>query len=341
MKTAVLGGRGLFGTRVAEGLAEYGRHTVSLRPDKRSPHLPSTDTVTYGSVDVLNGPFEELVEAFAGCDSLVSSLGVPTTSPLSGAEYARTRLVGVTERVLKAAVDAGVERVVLLGTYLTAWHRTNPGFGLASRHPYVEARLVEAESAVEMGQRYGVSVCVLEVPYVFGTGAGERQNWREILFDGLRQPVTLFPTGGTSVITSQQLADAVVGAVERGEHGARYPLSDLDLTWRELISHALEAMERRAPIMGVPVPVAQMVAGGVVRRLQKQGQLGGLSADHIVEDILARHIYVDATESRRVLRYRPGGVPHAIRDTARAAYGLAPEPRREVPAPVRARRARV
>ena len=212
--------------------------------------------------------------------------------------------------------------MVVLGSYFTAWERMHPDAGFASRHPYVTARVDQSNRAIAAGGEFGAEVCVLEIPYVFGTIRGEGKRWKEMLFDRLRHPIVFFPTGGTSVVTSVQVGQAVAGALERGEHGGRYPLNDIDLTWRELLSHALEAMGRRPPIVGVPAWMAEFAARSMGRSLEGRGLTSGLDPRYLIRDIMVQHMYVDATESRDVLRYRPGGVPQAIRAVVREAYGI-------------------
>ena len=227
----------LFGDRVAEGLAARGGQVVSLRVDRNALPPDPAVPLAYGAVDLNTTSVGDLVGVFTGCDALVASLSVPTTTSATG-ESMRVALVKRADLVVRAALEAGVGKIVLLGSYYTAWDRMHPGSGFASRHPYVAARIAEAQSATALGEKFGASVCVLEVPCVFGAGAGEQFHWRDVVFDRLHKPVIMFPFGGTSAITSQQLADAVIGALENGRHGGRYPLSDMELTWREIFSRA-------------------------------------------------------------------------------------------------------
>lgn len=285
---------------------------------------PLLGVVEQRLLDVFSADETQLQRAFAGCDVLVYALGPDDREEVEGdpAAYFQTRLVETTERVVRAACRVGVRKVVVLGSYFTAWDRMHPDRGFASRHPYVAARLAQSERAIDAGQEFGASVCVLEIPYVFGTIRGEGRRWKKILLDRFRGPLVFFPTGGTSVVTSVQVGQAVAGAVERGAHGARYPLSDIDLTWRELIAHVQEALGRRAPIIGVPGWVAEFAARRMGRSLKARGLSSGIDPAWVIRDIMTQHMYVDAVESREVLRYRPGGVPQAIWAVVRESYGI-------------------
>lgn len=288
---------------------------------------PLLGIVEHRILDAFAADDHTLVRAFSGCEALVYALGPDDREEVAGdpTEFFETRLVETTERVVRAACRAGVRRVVVLGSYFCTWERMHPDLGFASRHPYVAARVAQAERAVAAGEEFGARVSVLEIPYVFGTIRGEGKRWKTLLFDRLRGPVVFFPTGGTSVVTSVQVGQAVAGAVERGEHGARYPLNDIDLTWRELISHVQEATGRRAPIVGVPRWLAEYAARSMGRSLASRGLSPGINPKYVIRDIMTQHMYVDASHSREVLRYRPGGVPQAIWAVAREAYGITDE----------------
>lgn len=288
---------------------------------------PLLGIVEHRILDAYSADERTMTRAFNGCEALVYALGPDDRDEVTGdpAEYFQTRLVETTERAVRAACRAGVNRVVVLGSYFATWERMHPDLGFAARHPYIAARVAQSERAVAAGQEFGATVSVLEIPYVFGTIRGEGKRWRSMLFDRVDGPVVFFPTGGTSAVTSVQVGQAVAGAIERGEHGARYPLNDIDLTWRELISHVQEALGRRAPIIGVPAWVAEFGARAMGRSLKAKGLTSGIDPKYVIRDIMMQHLYVDASRSREVLRYRPGGVPQAIWAVVREAYGITDE----------------
>lgn len=337
---------GLFGHRVAQELVTHGHHVISVRPRPVGTDSAPESGAEHRNVDPASASAAEIEYALRGADALICSLGAPGNRTPGHRvpapdEYSRSRLAEITDHTLRAAIAAGVTRVVVVGSYLATWDRMHPELGVAGHHPYVAARIDAAERAIAIGDEHGVRVSIVEIPFVFGAGAGESARyWRPILFDRVLRPLVLFPHGGTSTITSEQLAQALVGAVESGRHGVRYPLSDMDLTWREMISHIHKALERRPPIVGVPAWAAKGMTERAIRDLEAKGGLGGLDPEHLLSDILTHRVFVDATESREVLRYRPGGVPQAIRDTARAAYDIPLEPRRPRPEFAAGRRSR-
>ncbi len=322
---SVLGGTGLLGQRASAELVARGHDVFSVSRNPIPPGRRRLVEVEQRCADIVAADTATLRKVLSGADALVYALGPDDRCQVRGdpAAFFQACLVETTERVIRVAGATGVERIVLLGSYFTTWERMHPDSGFASRHPYVQARVDQLAAAVAAAGEAGVRLCVLEIPYVFGLIDGEGQRWRELLFDRTSKPVVLFPTGGTSVITSIQVGEAVAGALQRGEHGACYPLSDIDLTWREILSHVLQARGKtRTPIFGAPAWLTQLGVRSMARSLEARGLRSGLDPRYVVRDVLTQHMYVDATESRDVLRYTPGGVPQAIRALVRDAYGL-------------------
>lgn len=145
-----------------------------------------------------------------------------------------------------------MRRAVVLGTYFTAWARQRPDIDMVGHHPYVHARQDQLDMVLALDGP-GFATMVLEIPYVFGTVPGQVPSWKEWRFDRVRaMPVVLYPAGGTSVVTADQVGQAVTGAVERGTWGSSYPLSDVVVTWRQLLEVVVEALGRRSPVVTIP-----------------------------------------------------------------------------------------
>ena len=47
---------------------------------------------------------------------------------------------------------------------------------------------------------------------------------------------TFFTKGGTTMVTINQVAQAVAGAIEKGKGGTCYPVGWYNKTWKELLS---------------------------------------------------------------------------------------------------------
>lgn len=333
MNVLVIGGTGLLGQHTAAELLARG-HAVTLIGRRPAPALlPALDhpDVRLFALDVWSAPDDTLRHLAQGHDACVYALGPDdrTLHPAPAARYLQDHLVVQTERILTAARAAGVRRAVVLGSYFATWHRMRPELRFAESHPYVQARVDQARRAVAAGggqHTHGMDVCVLEIPYVFGTVPGQVPMWKT-LYDRLRTvPLPLYPVGGTSVVTAAQVGQAAAAASEKGEHDARYPLADEQLTWTALLGLMLHALDRRRPVVGVPRVLLEPGARYLGRRLARGGRESGIDPRHVLRHVMYQRLFVDPAESLRVLGYRRGGVPEAIAETVAASYPDAPPP---------------
>lgn len=329
MKVLILGGTGMLGAAAATELLRRG-HQVEAVARTPAPSGATFERVKVHALDVFTASEAELTTLLLGVDGLVYALGPDDREaiPAPALAYFQEHLVDQTERIMLAARRAGVKRAALLGSYFCTFDRLHPEWQLAAHHPYVRARVQQAGIAVQAGQGWGehlhMDVMVLELPYVFGVTPGRLPFWKAVLFDRLRRlPVVLYPRGGTAAVTTTQVAAAVAGALERGQHGAHYPVGDLNLTWNELIGTVLGTLGERRPVVNVPMFLAQQAMRAEQRALTRAGLQGGLSPLHLMPDIMYRHLYLDGQPSQQQLGYAPGGVLDALRDTVRAAYPAA------------------
>lgn len=326
MRVMVLGGTGLLGHETVRVLLERGHEVTLLARHSPPQSLTALRDLPVVIADAVTTQPDEFAHLLSGFDAAVYAMGPDdrTTHEGEADAFFETHLFGATERLVEGARLAGVGQVVLMGSYFTTWARMRPDLDLAAHHPYVRARLAQSARAFAAGggrAAGGTDVMVLEIPYVFGSIPGQVPHWKRLLFDVVRKgPVALFLDGGTSVVSSRQVGEAAVGALEHGSHGGQYPLADVDWTYHELATRIRSALGKSRLVVDVP---GWLVAPGVKllgRRWGMTGQSAGLDPSHIVPDILSQQIYVDGAGSRAVLGWTPGGVPEALIDTLRASY---------------------
>src|SRR5690606_1229536 len=90
---------------------------------------------------------------------------------------------------------------------------------------------------------------------------GQRPLWQMFLdLVASREGVVPVLGGSTSSVTVRQVAQAAVGAMEHGEHGARYPINGYDLSYAEFHRMCCEALGRN-PDDVVVVPLEAVLPG--------------------------------------------------------------------------------
>ena len=82
----------------------------------------------------------------------------------------------------------------------------------------------------------GFDVAVLELPYIFGTQPGRKPVWVFLVENVMSmKSVTMYPRGGSTMVTVKQVGQALAGAIERNRGGSCYPIGYYNMTWKEML----------------------------------------------------------------------------------------------------------
>lgn len=326
MKVLTLGGTGLLGQYTARALLAAGHEPLLVARRRPVKLLDGLADVPVIKLDVDAADDATLREALGSADALVYALGPDDREihKAPAAAYFKRYLVDRTSRVAQLARQAGIQRMVICGSYFSAWSRMHPEQQMPERHSYVHSRVEQARQAIEHGGGQsvgGMDVCVLEIPYVFGAVPNQVPFWKEWLFDRLlRMPVIVYPRGGSSVVTAHQVGQAAAAAALVGRHEARYPLADLQLDWASLLKLILPELGRVPRVFTVPRILAEPAAYKMGWDLARAGKQAGVDPKRLMRDIMYREIFVDPVAARLELGLPSGGVPLAIAETVRACY---------------------
>ena len=171
MRVGVTGGAGFIGSHVVDALVAAGHDVIVV--DGRPPHRPDVDHV---GVSVLDAP--ALAEATAGLDALFHLAAVADVNDVVRDPIAAVDLnVGGTARVLEAARQNGIGRVILAST---VWVYSSVAasdaavvdegacFSLATaRHVYTSSKLAAEMLCHDYGNMYQLPFTILRygIPY--------------------------------------------------------------------------------------------------------------------------------------------------------------------------------
>ena len=318
MKVMIVGGTGFIGYHSALEFLKNGHKVTSLSLDDidLTDWYPKEVDVHYG--DVFKMSEDDFIDLFTGHDALVYAVGPDDrfTPPAPAYEFFFERLVTHPSRLASAAQKAGVKKFVVANSYFAYYHRLHPEKKLTEKHPYIRCRVEQAQALIDAGDS-GMNVCVLELPYIFGAMPQRVPLWKDVLLDMLISMSTVYyPQGGSTMISVENVAGAVYGAVMNGRHGARYPVGDVNMNWNSMLEIMLSAMGTPKKIVNVPCLLVTLYGVKHKREYSRQGKEMGLNPVKLMRDIQCQHLYYDADElSRKELGYSGGGVEAAIRKT--------------------------
>ena len=323
-RVMIVGGTGLLGYHAALELLKRGYQVsaLALEDVDLKGWYPKEIHVEYG--DVFSMTPQELRELMKGHYAMVYAMGPDDRSvPQAPASlFFGEKLVDTAARVFDAARRAEVKRSVLLGSYFHHFHRLMPHLGLATRHPYIMAR-IEQEIAVLDAVGKGMDVMILELPYIFGTMPNRVPLWKEVFFDRLltMNPV-LYPDGGSSMVCAGNVAEAIAGAISKGVHAHRYAIGDQNLRWKEMFAIMFAAIGVRRRFIHVPHWIAAIAGSYMMFRERRRSKEPGLNLAYIFKDVISRDFFLEPDQSAILLGYGSCDVKEAIAETARACYPL-------------------
>lgn len=317
MKIVIIGGTGFLGYHAGLEFLRRGHHVtaVGLPPlPLDADYLKQVRLITQ---NIETAPDAELLEVFNGQDALVFAAGIDDrVNPKKPAyPFFHYHNVEVTERILKLAKQAGVKRAVVLGSYFVHFNRIWAELKIAEKHPYICSR-VEQEKVCFALTSDDFEVMVLELPYIFGSMQGRVPMWKPLV-DMARSGSVYFCAGGTNCISVKSVAEAIIGAVERGKGGDAYLVGDENLTWEQMFKGFGRGLGKDVKITTLPKIALQAVMAFMFVSRWIKGIESGLDPLSYV-DIQTANTFFDPIASQQALGYSSGGLDQAFKDTVEA-----------------------
>lgn len=320
-KILVLGGTGLLGYSTVAQLVPAGYEVVSLAlPPMPTEDLfaPFGDAVTSHLGDVTTMSDEELLTLLDGVHGVMYAIGADerTVPPAPASRSFYEANVLPTQRMAALARRAGVAKFVVYGSYFAEFAERMPELGLAEQG-YPRMRLLQEQVAFAEGDGV-MDVTSLRLPYIFGTMPGRMPLWRMFVDQIVGKDVfPAHPGGVTAAVTTRQVGQAAVGAMERGEHRHTYALGGYNLSHQEFYKRIVAALGQQTQVPLVPFEAIEPT----LRQADEQAAANGL--EHGIHMVLAGRaraldLGLDPEPVRAELGYGEDDVLAAIDETLAA-----------------------
>lgn len=321
MKVFVTGGTGFIGGTVVRQLRERGDDVVCL---VRSPEKAAALTALGAEVrpgDLGDG--EAIRKGMEGCDAAVHAaamyeVGIPAKQHPAMWEAN----VAGTESVMKAALDAGIPKIVYVSTCGVFGNTHRKVVDETYEHPgkeftsYYEETKLEAHKIVKRMAEDGLPGVIVQPGGVYGPqDTSQVADLLQEFFAG-KLPLLPFPEFGICMAHVDDVAAGIVLALDKGRVGEAYVLSGPVTTMREAIETVASVSGRKAPKRAMPVPLMKALTpiGPLVGKLM--GQPPNLrelisSADGVT-------FWASHEKASRELGYAPRGMEEGWRQTLQA-----------------------
>ena len=317
MKVFMIGGTGLLGSEAAKELIRRGHQvkSIALPPIPAGAQLPPEMPIEFGNYLEMND--EQLCGHLKGCDGFVFAAGVDerVEGPAPIYELYRKYNIDPVKRLLRLAKECGVRHAVILGSYFAYFDRIWPERELEQWHPYIRSRKDQEEAAMSFAGN-GFDVAVLELPYIFGTQPGRKPVW-VFLIENIRsmKGATLYPKGGTAMVTVHQVGQAVAGALERNRKGHCYPIGYYNMTWKQMLAivHKYLGCPGRK-IITIPKWMYGVGARKIMKDQAARNIQGGLNMIKFT-DLQCSNLFIDPSLGCEPLGVQPDDIDAAIGDS--------------------------
>ena len=298
MKVFMIGGTGLLGSAAAELFIKKGHEvkTVALPPLPVGAPIPEEMEIVFANIN--DKTDDELREMMAGYDCFVFAAGIDERvefpAPVYDAYYKFN--IAPLKRILPICKEVGMKNAVILGSYFSYLAKQRPDMKLCDKHPYIRSRIDQEEVAFSFADE-NFDVAVLELPYIFGTQPGRKPVW-VILIEQIKRmdklPFTMYPGGGTAMLTVRQVAEVIVGAAEKSKGAKAWPISMYNQTWTEFLKivYAARGMGDDRKVISVAPWMMRMGLGGVKKEYAEKGIESGIDVDGLA-DIMAINLFID------------------------------------------------
>ncbi len=317
-RVCIIGGTGFLGYHAAQEFAAAGWEVTAVGLPPAPPDGLFPPSVRLVIQDIQQAADSDLAALLAGHGALVFAAGLDDRVTPRRPAYPKFHAANVAslERLIRLAKEAGVGRLIVLGSYFAYFDRLWPALKLAERHPYIRSRVEQARLATAAS---GIEGMVLELPYIFG--ALPLPGWRPLwtpLIQYLRSSRTLFyMKGGTACVSALTVGRAIVAAAERGQAGVCYPIGQENLTWEQMLTRLAAAEGRQVRVLPLPGWLIQFALHIAALLHALTGKEGGLNLRHFAA-LQTAQTFLDPEASRQALGYAFGDLDEAFRDTLTA-----------------------
>ncbi len=305
MKVFMIGGTGLLGCEAARIFIEKGHEVTSVALPPLPEGAPIPKEMKLQMCNIYEKTDDEIRELLKGHDCFVFAAGIDERveypAPVYDAYYKYN--IAPLKRILPLCKEVGMKSAVILGSYFAYLAKERPDMKLYDKHPYIRSRVDQEQVAFSYADE-SFDVAVLELPYIFGTQPGRKPVW-VILIEQLKRmdslPFTMYPAGGTAMLTVRQVGEVIVGAAEKSKGAKAWPISMYNLTWKEFLKivYAARGMGENRKIISVAPWMMRMGLGSTKKEYAAKGIESGLDVDGLA-DIMNVNLFIPDKYSKEL-----------------------------------------
>jgi nucleoside-diphosphate-sugar epimerase len=317
MRVLVTGGSGHLGANLVRRLLDEGQQVRALER-----HGRDGDALAGLDVEVVAGDLRDAAAvraAVRGCGRVYHCAAKVSSAEGQHREIYGSNVLG-TRHLLRAALDEGVERVVVTGSFSAVGHdpsrpsdETVPVDPFGHLLPYQRSKVaVEHECLKAVVD--GLDVVIATSCAILGPHDYKPSRMGQLLLDFARGRLRAYVPGGFEFVATRDIVQGHRLAMDKGRAGQKYIFSTAFKTVDELMTIYEGVTGRRRPRLRLPGPLmsglAEMVNFVVMRvapDVEPRFTPGAVR-------ILRMHRRADIAKARTELGYQPSSIEEAVRE---------------------------
>jgi dihydroflavonol-4-reductase len=271
MRVFVTGATGFLGSRLAKKLRERGDDVVCLvRTPSKAAELDGI------GCELIEGDLTDVASIRRGIDGCDAVFHLAADYRVGVRPQAHPKMhdtnVGGTTRVLDAAIELGVKKIVYVSTIAAFGNTRGQVVDETYRHPgesftsQYERTKYEAHKVAEDRIAKGAPIVIVQPGGIYGPGDHSAIGGIIEQAASGKLPAVSFPKMGMNMVHVDDVVEGVLAAHDRGRPGESYVLGGQITTMREIVDAAANVAGRKPPRITVPswlikamVPAAPVV----------------------------------------------------------------------------------
>lgn len=325
MKVFMIGGTGLLGAEAARALIAEGHQVSSIALPPMPPGAQKIEGMDLKFGNYLEMSDDELRACLRGSDGFVFAAGIDERieGPAPIYELYRKYNIDPLRCCLSLAVEEGIQHVVICGSYFSYFAKKWPEKRLTQIHPYIKSCIDQEQMALGFAHE-GMDVAILELPYIFGAQPGRKPVWM-FLVEMIRSSkgATYYPKGGTAIVTTRQVGQAIAGALRHTYGGIAWPIGWDNLSWAQMLQifHTYMGCPDKKVVI-IPNWVYTLGSLRIVHDQKKRGIQGGLDMAHF-SSVMCAEAYIDKSLGCLPLGVKEDDIKKAIGDSVQLCCEIA------------------
>lgn len=338
-KVLVTGASGHLGANLTRKLLERGVDVrVFVHPAMNNQGIEGLDVeIAHGD---LRNP-DEVAAAVQGCSRVFHTAAKISTGDPTPAEAREIFEINVNgaRNVFRAALDEGVARVVMTGSFSAVGYHPDdlaresnedvPFYPFDGWLPYTHTKVL-AEHELLKAVNEGLDAVIATSTAIVGPHDFGPSRLGRVLCEFAERKLRAYVPGGFPFVSSYDIAEGHILAMEKGSTGNKYIFCTRFMTMDDLFDIYEEVTGARRPIK-LPVGIVSKVVKAYYGVTKHFPQIPQRLTPFAIR-ILQMHRHADTTRAREELGWEPTDIKDAIRDQYEFFCKLGKiQPRRAIP----------